>query len=100
MKKVTLLLVFAVFATAGLTAQDKDQVKLKLKDGSCLDLYDSELISCDRLLLKDGSGSRQSVYKVKGKAGDKNQIRLHDDSCLVEDGFAPQFLNLFNRFKK
>lgn len=92
--------VFAVFATASLTAQDKDQDKLKLRDGSRLDLYDSNLTPCDRLLLKDGSGSQSNVNKTKGKSGDKDQVRLHDDSCLVEDGIAPQFLYLFKRYKK
>ena len=100
MKKVAVFAVFAVFATAGLIAQNKDQDKLKLRDGSCLDLYDSELVGCDRLLLKDGSGSQRNVTKEKGKAGDKDRIRLRDDSCLVVDGISDVFLNLFKRSKK
>ena len=99
MRKVAIFAVIAVFATAGLTAQSKDQDKLKLRDGSCLDLYDSNLATCDKLLLKDGSGSQGNVNKAKGKAGDKDQIRLRDDSCLVEDGISDVFLNLFKRFK-
>lgn len=100
MKKATIIATVAILATVGLTAQDKDQDKLKLRDGSCLNVSDSNLVTCDRLLLKDGSGSQRNVDKTKGNYGDNDRIRLRDNSCLVEDGIAPQFLNLYKRFKK
>ncbi len=103
MKKLAIFTIITVFAAVGLTAQNKDQDKLKLRDGSCLDLYDSNLVTCDRLLLKDGSGSQRDTDKTKGKSGnngDKDRKQLRDDTCLTLDGFVPQFLNLFNRFKK
>ena len=118
MKKVALFLVFAGFMTAGLTAQDKDQVKLKLQDGSCLVVDDSQFVSNDKVKLQDGTcvdinniwgttadkdqirlrdGSCLNIDKV-GKVADKD--RLHDDSCLVENGILNNFKRLFGKFKR
>ena len=118
MKKVAIFLIFAVLATAGLTAQNKDQIKLQLRDGTCLELDDSQLADCDRIQLQDGSclvidniegissdkdrlhlhdGSCLVIDKV-AKIADKDQLGLRDDSCLVEGGILNQFLNFFNKF--
>ena len=120
MKKVAIFLIFAVLATVGLTAQNKDQIKLQLRDGSCLELDDSQPADCDLIQLQDGScldinnivgtsadkdrlqlrdGSCLDINKV-GKIVDKDRLRLQDGSCIVEDGIINQFLNLFNKFKK
>lgn len=99
MKKLAFFTVITVFAVTGLTAQNRDQDKLKLRDGSCLDLYVSNLATCDRLLLKDGSGSQLANGKSVNN-GDKDRKQLRDGSCLVVDGFVSQFLDLFNKFKK
>lgn len=116
--KIVTLLVFAVFATAGLTAQDKDQVKLKLQDGSCLVVDDSQLVAYDRLQLQDGTCL--NISNISGTTSDKDQIRLRDgscldvdkvgkvadkdrlrdDSCLVEDGIPNNFKRLFGKFKR
>lgn len=86
MKKLVSLLIIIVLGTLGLSAQDRIQDKLQLRDGSCLDTQNSVVIlgDQDRLLLRlrDGSCIDLTALGISSGDQDKIKLQLRDGSCL------------------
>lgn len=93
MKKLAMFIVFIVFGTIGLAAQDKDQIKdqdrdrdrIILVDGDLLQIKDRDQIRLkDKIVLNDGTIVNANGTYIKDK--DQDRLRLKDGSCLDMDG--------------
>ncbi len=86
MKKIISFLIVIVLGTIGLTAQNRIQDKLQVRDGSCLDTQSSMVIldSQDRLQLRlqDGSCVDLTSLGISSQDQDRIKLQLHDGSCL------------------
>ncbi len=92
MKKVVVFLIFVVFATTGLTAQeldrdriqDQDRTNLTMVNGEMLQLRDrAEVRLRERVTLNDGTVvSPNGNYTTKGG----KQLKLKKGECLDNDG--------------
>ncbi|MDX5585587.1 MAG: hypothetical protein QNK20_11880 [Aureibaculum sp.] len=92
MKKVVVFLVFVVFATTGLTAQERDQDRIQDQDHTNLTMINGEMLQLrdraevrlrERVTLNDGTVvSPNGNYTTK----DGKQLKLKKGECLDNDG--------------
>ena len=92
MKKVVVFLVFVVFATTGLTAQERDQDRIQDQDRTNLTMVNGEMLQLrdraevrvrERVTLNDGTVvSPNGNYTTK----DGKHLKLKKGECLDNDG--------------
>ena len=92
MKKVVVFLIFVVFATSGLTAQEQDRDRIQDQDRTNLTMVNGEMLQLrdraevrvrERVTLNDGTVvSPNGNYTTK----DGKQLKLKNGECLDGDG--------------
>jgi ribosome-associated protein YbcJ (S4-like RNA binding protein) len=90
MKKAVLIIVFVVFGTTAMIAQDKNQDRvqnqdrLMLVDGSVLQIRDRDQVRLrDKVTLNDGTVvNPDGTYQTRNR----KQLKLRDGECLDMDG--------------
>jgi adhesin HecA-like repeat protein len=92
MKKIIIFLVFVVFATTGLTAQERDQDRIQDQDRTNLTMVNGEMLQLrdraqvrlkEQVTLNDGTIiTPKGLYTTK----DGKQLKLKKGECLDNDG--------------
>ncbi len=92
MKKIVIFLIFVVFITTGLTAQERDHDRIQDQDRTNLTMINGEMLQLrdraqvrlkEQVTLKDGTIiTPKGVYTTK----DGKQLKLKNGECLDNDG--------------